>query len=78
LRTLPGSVTTGAAAPVSPFSEVFCAMLCALRFQGCFEAVLESHTRRSRRRNLLYFLSDSPRRPEDRASVAAQQFLPSA
>ncbi len=29
LRTLPGSVTTGAAAPLSPFSEVFCAMAAA-------------------------------------------------
>jgi hypothetical protein len=51
LRTLPGSVTTGAAAPVTPFSEAFCAMTSAPPFPGCFDAVHESHTHRSRRRN---------------------------
>ena len=41
LRTLPGSVTTGAAAPVSPFSCVFCAMTPPVGgtsvLPGCYE-----------------------------------------
>ncbi|GID65904.1 hypothetical protein Acy02nite_37850 [Actinoplanes cyaneus] len=44
LRTLPGSVTTGAVAPASPFSEVFCAMPSAPVVSGSLR-VHKSHTR---------------------------------
>src|SRR5258708_1744176 len=42
LRTLPGSVTTGAVAPLSPFSEVFCAMASApVKVSDCYDAVTD-------------------------------------